>query len=36
MKLPLDEILVFGPVAVVAVIYGCRQAYLAMKYRQVP
>lgn len=36
MHLPIDEILVFGPIAVLAAAYFGRKAYLAYRYRQVP
>lgn len=36
MQLPLDELLVFGPIAILAVAFGARKAYLAYKYRHVP
>jgi hypothetical protein len=36
MHLPVDEMLVFGPIAVLAAVFGARKIYLAMKYRQVP
>ena len=35
MKLPIDEMLVFGPMAVLAAAYFGRQAWLAFKYRHV-
>lgn len=34
MRLPVDEILVFGPVGLVAAVYLFRQARLALKYRK--
>ena len=36
MHLPVDELLVFGPIAVLALAYGARKAYLSYKYRHVP
>jgi hypothetical protein len=36
MKLPVDEILVFGPVALLALAAGLRRAWLAVKYRHAP
>ncbi len=36
MQLPVDEIMVFGPIAVLVAIWGARKAYLAYKYRHVP
>lgn len=34
--MPTDELTVFGPVGLLALVYLGRQAYLAMKYRHVP
>jgi hypothetical protein len=36
MQLPIDELLVFGPIALLVLAFGARKAYLAYKYRQVP
>lgn len=36
MKLPVDEILVFGPVAVLAIAAGGRWLWLNVKYRHAP
>jgi hypothetical protein len=36
MHVPVDELLVFAPIAIAAAIYFGREAYLALKYRQVP
>jgi hypothetical protein len=36
MHLPVDELLVFGPIALLALAFGARKLYLALKYRQVP
>lgn len=36
MKLPVDEILVFGPVAALALVAGIRQLWLSYKYRHAP
>lgn len=36
MKLPVDEILVFGPVAVLAIAAGGRWLWLNFKYRHAP
>jgi hypothetical protein len=36
MHVPTDELIVFGPIGLLAVIYLGRQAYLAVKYRHVP
>jgi hypothetical protein len=35
MKLPIDEMIVFGPMAILAAVYFGRRAWLAFKYRQV-
>ena len=36
MKLPVDEMLVFGPLALLALGAGARWAWLQVKYRHVP
>ncbi|MDB5101104.1 MAG: hypothetical protein JWM80_5525 [Cyanobacteria bacterium RYN_339] len=36
MHVPTDELIVFGPIGLLAVVYLGRQAYLAFKYRHVP
>lgn len=36
MKLPVDEILVFGPVAALALAAGGRWLWLTYKYRHAP
>lgn len=35
MKIPTEEIIVFGPLVVAALVYGGRQLYLAFRYRHV-
>lgn len=36
MHVPTDELTVFGPIGLLALVYLGRRAYLAVKYRQVP
>lgn len=36
MHIPVDEILVFAPITAAAVVYFGRQAYLKLKFRNVP
>jgi hypothetical protein len=36
MKLPVDELLVFGPVALLALAAGSRWLWLNVKYRHAP
>jgi hypothetical protein len=36
MHLPVDELLVFTPIALLALAYGGRKLFLAVKYRHVP
>ncbi len=36
MKLPVDEIMVFGPIAVLALVAGARRLWLSYKYRHAP
>lgn len=36
MHIPVDEILVFAPLTVAAIVYFGREAYLKVKYRHVP
>lgn len=36
MTLPIDELLVFGPIAILTAIWAGRKAYLAYKYRHAP
>lgn len=36
MHIPIDEIIVFAPITIAIVYYASRQAFLAVKYRNVP
>ena len=36
VHIPTDELIVFGPIGILAAVYLARQAYLAVRYRHVP
>lgn len=36
MKLPLDELIVFGPIFLLALVAGVNRLWLSFKYRHAP
>jgi hypothetical protein len=36
MQLPIDELLVFGPIVALALVVAARKLYLSHRYRAVP